>query len=273
MKTSGQRRKALHLSYCFYFLGLGIFSCGFIFPAAASAVPSGPLNGSSNATEDLDVAEEGAEVERLNDPFESVNRSIFAFNDTVDVYLLEPVAKGYKAALPAPIRRCVRNFFNNAKTPVYVLSDLVQLKFSQAGEHTGRFLINSTLGFLGLADAATTLFTPHKDADFGIALGYNGVKEGPYIVIPILGPSNVRDVVGRVVDTFVNPISYVASAFDADDFVVYGSYALDGIDQRARLIDAVESAKESSTDYYSFIQSTYHQVRQNQIYDNDPPED
>ncbi len=209
----------------------------------------------------------------VSDPLEDVNRGIFWFNDQFDTYLLVPVAKGYKSTVPRVIRKDITNFFRNIKTPIYVVSDVVQLKFDAAGRHIGRFLINTTLGGLGLADPATSFGIRHEDEDFGIALGYHGVGEGAYIVIPILGPSNLRDGLGRIVDSFLNPVFYSSQAFDNNEYVSPSLVAVDGIDTRARLLEGVDAAKDSAVDYYSFVKSTYHQIRQNQIYDGEPPEE
>ncbi len=203
-----------------------------------------------------------------SDPLEPLNRKIFWFNDKIDTHVLVPVCNGYKAVFPAPIRKHVQNFFGNAKTPIYVVSDLVQLKFEEAGTHLGRFFINSTLGFLGLVDVASSFNMKHENEDFGIALGYQGVAEGPYLVLPFLGPSNLRDGFGRIIDAGLNPTLTLTSTEAG-----WGLYVLEGIDSRARLLEAVDTAKDASVDYYGFIKSTYHQVRQNLIYDGNPPEE
>ncbi len=208
-----------------------------------------------------------------DDPLESVNRGIFWFNDKVDVYVAEPVASGYDEYIPDPIQDGIRNFFLNIRSPIYVVSDLVQLKFGQAGTHTGRFLINSTLGGLGLVDVAKEFGLRHESEDFGVALGYHGVGEGPYLVLPILGPSNTRDLFGRVVDFFLNPLNYAGDVWEDGDNIALGATVVEGISDRARLLDAIESAKDASVDYYSFVKNSYHQHRQNLIYDNNPPEE
>lgn len=146
-----------------------------------------------------------AEVEEPYDPLEDFNRAIFSFNDTLDVHLLEPVARAYRDYTPDPMRTGIGNFFLNLRYPSYLVSDVVQGKFDQVLEHTGRFLINSTVGVVGLIDVAKDWGLPDHDEDFGIALAYHGVPSGPYLVIPVVGPSSVRDGVGRVVDAFLDP--------------------------------------------------------------------
>ncbi len=209
----------------------------------------------------------------VSDPIEPVNRGIFWFNDKLDVYLFEPVAQGYDDYVPRPIRNGIRNFFINIRSPIYVVSDVVQLKFSQAGTHTGRFLINSTIGGLGFVDVASEFGLEHEREDFGVALGYHGMPEGPYLVIPLLGPSNLRDLFGRIVDSFLNPINYASEVSDDGEWIMLGATVVEGIDDRSRLLEAVEAAKDASVDYYSFVKNSYHQHRQNVIYDNNPPEE
>ena len=209
----------------------------------------------------------------VSDPIEPVNRGIFWFNDQLDTYILEPVARGYDDYIPRPIRKGIRNFFINIRSPIYVVSDVVQLKFSQAGTHTGRFLINTTIGGLGFVDVASEFGLQHEREDFGVALGYHGVSEGPYIVIPLLGPSNLRDLFGRIVDSFLNPVNYASEVSGDGEEITIGATVIEGIDDRSRLLDAVEAAKDASVDYYSFVKNSYHQHRQNVIYDNNPPEE
>lgn len=204
------------------------------------------------------------EPEEPYDPIESVNRAIFDFNDTVDVYVLEPVARGYRDNVPDVVQTGVGNFFENLRYPSYLVSDIFQGKFEQALDHTGRFLINTTLGIGGLMDFATDWGLPVHDEDFGITLAYHGVPAGPYLVIPILGPSNVRDGVGRVVDGFLDPIGWVGySSLSAGTKVaiVAGALGVKLVHTRAGLLQAVETAKESSVDYYLFVQGAYYQHR------------
>lgn len=213
--------------------------------------------------------------EEVYDPIEPFNRKIFWFNDKVDVYVLEPVAEGYDWLVPNAAQRSVTNFFRNLKFPAFFVSDVVQLKFDQAATHTGRFLINSTIGVVGLFDVAAEFGLEHHYEDFGTALGYHGVPEGPYLVIPFLGPSNVRDAFGRIVDSFLNPVYYVQYmdvSNDTEIALTFGLTALDVINTRADLLEAVRSAKDASLDYYLFLRSAYHQTRQNQIYDDSPPD-
>jgi len=217
-----------------------------------------------------------------NDPFESVNRKIFWFNDKIDINVLEPVAHVYEDNVPRPIQTGIGNFFENLKYPKYLVSDIVQLKFTQALEHTGRFLVNTTVGIAGLMDVAEDMGLEKHREDFGTALGYHGVGEGPYIVLPLVGPSNVRDTVGFVVDTFLDPFNFLDPRFGwpysgvrsgVSDPVTIGGVTVRTIDDRAGLIEAVDSARESAVDYYLFIESAYHQHREGLIHDGYVPDD
>ena len=215
-------------------------------------------------------------AEEISDPLEDINRAIFEFNDTMDVYVLEPVARAYDWLLPDFVQEGVTNFFDNLNYPRYLVSDLVQLKFGQALHHTGRFALNTTFGAAGLFDIAKGVGLEDHVEDFGTALGYHGVGPGPYLVLPFLGPSNLRDGFGRLVDAFLNPTYYMHSyglhANEAD-IAIYSSTALDFINQRANLFETVETAKESSLDYYLFVQSAYYQYRKGKIYDGAPPDE
>lgn len=204
------------------------------------------------------------ESEEPYDPIEPVNRGIFWFNDELDIYVFEPIAKFYKDNMPRPIQTGVGNFFNNLRYPSYLVSDVIQGKFSQAVDHTGRFLINSTLGVVGVMDVATDMGLPDHEEDFALALAYHGVPAGPYLVLPLLGPSNVRDGIGLIVDGFLNPISWIGytNASTSTKVALTSSLvAVKYIHTRAGLIQAVEAAKESSVDYYLFLQGAYYQHR------------
>lgn len=210
-----------------------------------------------------------------NDPLETVNRGVFWFNDKVDVYILEPVAKGYDYVVPDPVQKGVDNFFNNLKYPVFLLSDLLQFKFDQAATHTGRFLINTVFGLVGIFDVAEPLGLTYHYEDFGTALGHHGVPSGPYLVLPFLGPSNTRDLVGRVADSFLDPVFYLRTYGMDKETALWtgvGLKAVDTLNTRAGLLDAVESGKSASLDYYLFLRSAYYQIRQNRIYDDLPPD-
>jgi phospholipid-binding lipoprotein MlaA len=216
-------------------------------------------------------------AEDISDPIESVNREIFWFNDQVDIYAMEPIARGYDYITPKPVQIGVSNFFANLRYPSYLVSDLVQFKFTQAAEHTGRFLLNSTIGLFGLIDVAKHVGLEDHREDFGIALAYHDIPAGPYLVLPFLGPSNLRDGVGQVVDFFLDPLAILGLSNNIDkgdrDKIAYPLGALRLISIRSGLIEAIEAAKSSSVDYYLFMQSAYYQHRRGVLYDGNLPDD
>ena len=203
-----------------------------------------------------------------NDPLEGMNRGIYKFNDVADKAVIKPVAGAYKAVLPSPVRSGVNNFFGNLSTFVSVINDLLQFKFDKAVTGAGRFVINSTFGIAGLVDVASMDGIEKRNEDFGQTLGHWGVGSGPYIVLPFLGPSSVRDTTGFVVDTIAfDPISYV------DDPATRNSArALKYLDKRAQLLPGSDLLDEAALDPYAFMRDAYFQRRQNQIYDGNAPD-
>ncbi|HEU0186271.1 MAG TPA: VacJ family lipoprotein [Gallionellaceae bacterium] len=199
------------------------------------------------------------------DPFEGYNRAAYKFNDTVDRAVLKPVAKGYNEVTPKPAKNMIHNFFSNLDDVVVTFNDLLQLKFAQAAADGTRVIINSTFGVLGLINVADRL-EKHNE-DFGQTLGYWGVSSGPYLVIPILGPSSVRDGAGLYVDT-----SYVSVIGTMDDVATRNQlYIVKGVEQRAGLLDMEKVLDDSMLDRYAFIRDAYMMRRQNLVYDGNPP--
>lgn len=212
-----------------------------------------------------------------NDPLESYNRAMFEFNDTVDRYVLKPVATGYDTVTPDPIQKGVSNFFSNLDDITVIFNDLLQLKLLQFLSDTGRLLINSTLGLGGLIDWASDMGLEKHDEDFGQTLGYWGVPAGPYFVMPFLGPSTLRDTPADYVDIrYFDPVwqqlheGYPVVA--RDESAAWGLTALRIIDLRASLLKAEKILDEAALDRYSFIREAYLQRRLNQVYDGMPPE-
>lgn len=203
-------------------------------------------------------------AEEAWDPIEGWNRKVFWFNEHFDQYLLGPVADGYDYVLPEVIQDGVGNVFSNLEYPVELLSDIIQLKFDQALSHTGRFLLNSTFGIGGFFDVAQHLGLEEHNEDLGTALAYYGVPAGPYLVLPFIGPSNIREGLSLAVDSALDPVYWIAygTASDSDAFLISGgSTALKTIDMRASLTEAIESGREASLDYYLFVRSAYYQYR------------
>ena len=188
------------------------------------------------------------------DPWEPMNRKIYAFNDTADRYLVKPVAKGYRWVMPDFLENGVSNVFANLFEVTTVANDLLQFKFGQAASDTGRFLINTTVGLGGFFDVANKVGLEKHNEDFGQTLGYWGVKSGPYVVLPFLGSSTVRDGAMLVPETFTSPIGYVDHVPTRNS-----SYLLEKLDERVSLLDAEDLI---SGDPYTFIRNAYLQRRE-----------
>lgn len=201
-----------------------------------------------------------------NDPLETVNRAIFSFNDTVDTFVIKPIAQGYRAIVPVPVRDAVRNFLRNLKSPINFANQVLQGDLTGAGTVATRFVVNSTIGVAGLMDVGENFGLEHEEEDFGQTLAVWGVPQGPYVVVPLLGPSNPRDIVGLVVDTIADPLNIYAEEHDKM-WITYTRAGLTVIDNRARLIDPMDDLKRNSLDYYATIRSVYTQFRNAQVTD------
>src|SRR6202163_4710486 len=189
------------------------------------------------------------------DPWESWNRGVYKFNDKLDRAIAKPVTKAYVRVVPQPIRTGVSNFFENLNTPTVMFNDALQGKFLAAANDLGRFVLNSTLGLAGILDPATPAGLARNDEDFGQTLGHWGVHPGPFIELPILGPSDLRDAPGRVVDSYTNPRQYVNNTW-----VKYGLWLPSLVDTRARLVPLDETWTHVYAPY-AFIRDAYLQRR------------
>ncbi len=201
------------------------------------------------------------------DPWEPLNRRISNFNDTVDSVTLKPLAKGYQAILPDPMQRGIANFSNNLLGPLYIVNNLLQGKFKRSLSETGRFLANSSWGILGLVDVGADLGMETYREDFGQTLAAWGVPDGPYVVVPLLGPRTLRDATMIPLNVVVDPLFHYEN-----DSVRTSLYVVRLIDIRARLF-SVESLLEDSFDRYLTIRESYLQNRRYLIHDGEPPED
>ena len=206
--------------------------------------------------------------EGVNDPFENYNRTMYSINDTLDKAIIKPAAQGYDAVLPDAIERGVSNFFSNLNEITVILNDLLQLKFGQAIDDTGRFLLNSTVGFAGVFDVAGHAGYESNDEDFGQTLGVWGVEQGAYIVLPFFGPSTTRDTFGLVGDILTDPVTYVDDAGARNALTV-----LKVVDARANLLGVEKVLEEAAEDKYSYVRDAYLQRRENLVYDGNPPEE
>jgi phospholipid-binding lipoprotein MlaA len=201
-----------------------------------------------------------------SDPWESFNRSVYSFNDTVDKAVVKPVAQGYKAVIPDTGRTMVGNFFSNLNDVVIAANNLLQFKLVRAFSDTGRILINSTVGVFGLVDVASQVGYEKHNEDFGQTLGYWGVQSGPYLVMPIFGSSTLRDSLAGLGDSQINPLWRINNIPTRN-----GLNVTKQINRRAVLLDEENVINEAAIDRYSFTRDYYLQFRKNQIYDGNPP--
>lgn len=201
------------------------------------------------------------------DPYEEQNRAVWEFNRGLDKAVLKPVAEGYQYITPDPVEKGVSNFFDNLGEISNIVNSLLQAKFGDAGKSTGRFLINSTIGLAGLLDPATEMGIDEQDEDFGQTLAVWGFESGPFLMLPLLGPSNPRDGVGFAVDAFG-----VYSPYDSlnDSQTEWALRSLWLIDMRAELLP-LEEQLEEALDEYLMVRDAYLQRREFQVYDGRPP--
>lgn len=235
----------------------------FVSGVAAAAIMIAVAGASPALADSQDQAPE--ENAPYYDPLETMNRGIFAFNQAIDEVLLKPVARAYIAVVPEGGRAAITNVINNLKTPVILANDLLQGDLDRAQTTIARFTVNTIIGFGGMADVAADLGTPRHSEDFGQTAATYGVGSGPYIMLPFLGPSNVRDALGRVVDTFFDPLDY---ALDSGESIARSG--VEGLDQRARFLDVSEALEKTSIDYYASIRSVFTQNRAYEIRNGEP---
>ena len=218
----------------------------------------------------------GCASQANKDPLEGINRGIYKFNDVADKAVLKPVATAYKTVTPTPVRTGVNNFFSNLGTLSNVLNNLLQFKFANAFSEAGRFVINSTFGIAGFIDVAGMDKVPVHKEDFGQTLGYWGVGTGAYLVLPIVGPSTLRDATGMVFDfSTTDPITYT---HNIGEVRLHNQLrAAQFIDKRTELLDAKDLVDEASLDPYAFMRDAYLQRRANLVKDglvqNEPIKD
>ena len=208
--------------------------------------------------------------DEIYDPFEPVNRAIFSFNNVADRVVLEPIAKGYKK-LPSPIQSGISNFLSNLRAPLVVVNQILQGQGENAVQSSGRFIVNSTVGVLGLFDVAEKMGLEEKKEDYGQTLATWGVGDGFYIVLPLFGPSNLRDTSGMVLTMLTDPINAYA-ANEGEAWLVPMRTAANAVDQRSQIIDEVNALRDNSVDYYAAVRSSYYQNRKaaiNNVDDNE----
>jgi phospholipid-binding lipoprotein MlaA len=203
---------------------------------------------------------ERAVFEQNNDPLEPLNRRILDVNQFVDAIALRPAAKVYVFAIPEDGRKVIRHVLDNMKEPTVVFDNVLQGEFKRAGISLGRFAINSTAGFVGIADVATWSGIERQPADFGQTLFVWGVPSGPYLILPILGPSNPRDAIGEAVDSYADPFMILANANGIADLMTV-RLLVDGVDKRASVLDLLDDLQKNSVDFYAQLRSVTQQHR------------
>jgi len=206
---------------------------------------------------------------QVSDPLEPVNRAIFSFNEGFDRYVFRPVAQGYVDIVPTLVRRGVSNVFGNISDAFSAVNNLMQGKREPLGNDLGRVLVNSTFGLGGIFDIASEGGIEKSGEDFGQTLGYWGLGPGPYLVLPILGPSDVRDAVGLGVHAYFDPVNQYVEP----DRAMWGLTVLRAVDARAALLGTEDLVSGAALDKYTFIRSAYLQRRKNLVYDGKPPKD
>ncbi len=201
------------------------------------------------------------ETEGENDPLEPLNRVIFQFNEVVYMVLLDPIARTYNRVLPSKVRLVISNFLSNLASPVTFVNDLLQLEFDRAMTTLGRFVVNTTAGMGGAVDVAETIGLEQHGEDFGQTLGVYGVGEGFYLVLPLFGPSNPRDAVGRfLVDPYFDPVGLWLDNTDRDA-ERYSRIGVTALTEYAAVIDELDQLRRTSVDYYAAVRSLYRQRR------------
>ena len=197
----------------------------------------------------------------VSDPFEDANRAVFSFNTAVDNAVIHPIAKGYNAVVPDPARTGVDNALKNLRSPVNFANQVLQGDLDGAGDVVVRAVVNTLLGLGGLIDLAGHEGIEYEVEDFGQTLGKWGVGHGPYLVVPILGPSSTRDYVGYAVDSFADPLRWYLFNIE-EEGLYYGKVGADYLNLRASLVDVLEDLEKSSIDYYAATRSAYYQRRE-----------
>ncbi len=198
------------------------------------------------------------------DPFEPQNRQVLAFNEGVDNAVLRPAAEAYREAVPAPVRSGIRNMLSNLNQPVILANNLLQARFLDAGQTLMRFYINTTAGLLGIFDVATPAGATERPADFGQTLATYGLPDGPFLMLPILGPTNLRDAVGQGVDTLANPVGIAGGYIvgrTINGLAGVGRGTLGGLDLRAENIETLDALRADSLDFYARLRSVVQQRR------------
>lgn len=254
--TDDPRVSWRHLRPFLVCLSLTVSACATSSPGADSPRTQG-------AGEDTAIEQDNA-----RDPLENFNRSVYRFNEQTDRYVLKPVAKAYQAVVPKPVRKGVSNFFSNLHDPAVMLNNLLQGKPKQAVSDLGRVLVNSTIGIAGLFDVATKMGMEKHNEDFGQTLAVWGVGEGPYLVLPFFGPSNLRDGAALPVDWETYPPNHMEEQSTRNKLLV-----VEVVDKRAQYLDAGDILEQAAgQDPYIFVREASRQRRRSLVHDGNPPQ-
>ena len=235
-------------------------------PAAQDTIAADPELTTDETAAELALATEAALPESdppgasSTDPWEGFNRAMFSVHEVVDNAVLEPVARGYRAITPRPLRTGVLNFLRNLRGPVILANDVLQGEFGRAGTTVGRFAINTTIGVVGVFDPATSMGLERHDEDFGQTLAVWGVPSGPYLFVPLLGPTTIRDGAGRIVDVALDPITW--SDFDGIDTFRTARTVTGAVSTREVLLDPIDSIEAQGGDLYVTYRSTFEVARE-----------
>ncbi len=205
-----------------------------------------------------------AEFKELNDPLEPANRVLFRSEDRFHRFVLRPIAQAYRFVIPGAMRGGIHNVLNNLGTPVELSNDVLDGKSRRAGDTMMRFLINTSVGILGIAEVAAQWGYPDHDADFGMTLALWGLPEGPYLFLPGFGPSNPRDAAGLAIDTVINPLTWLGQGA-AVKGLDWSHYTMTAIDQYERRLDDIDSTRRLALDPYATFRTLYRQNRQYKI--------
>ena len=237
----------------------------FITISLISLILTLNVNAGTNGENNLSKKNQG----QVKDCFENINRATFKFNQALDGVIIEPLAKAYRI-LPSQVRVGTGNALDNLSSLVTIPNNILQGEFKEAGGNTGRFIVNTTVGILGIFDVAQKIgFSEYKKEDYGQTLGVMGVNAGCYLVLPILGPSTVRDTAGSFMNVLGGDPWYNTSVNGNNEFLSKSDYmiskALTGIDFRAKNIDSIENLEKNSMDFYASVKSLYLQDRQQKI--------
>jgi len=257
--SPGFRGRFLYLLIAVIFLG-AMTACGTMKNQSDEETVRG-----SNASQTGAVPQER---NKAKDPFEGFNRAVYKFNEKTDQYVLKPLAKGYRAVVPQPVSKSISNFFSNLYDPANMLYNFLQGKPKAGFSDLGRFIVNSTFGIAGLFDVASKMGLSKHNEDFGQTLAVWGVGDGPYLVLPFFGPSNIRDGASLPVDWYTYPPNHMEEHSTRDKMFV-----VEVVDKRAQLLDASDILEQAAGgDPYPFVREAYRQRRLSLIYDGNPPQ-